>query len=141
MEKMQTITLVKGGLTEVWDCFTMPAHIVGWNFASEDWYCPTAKNDLKPGGRFSYRMASVDGCMGFDFEGTFTDIQTGKLLKYKLDDGREVEVHFNEKESGTEIVQRFEPEQINDLDLQQKGWQAILDNFKKYTEGKIDSTL
>jgi hypothetical protein len=32
------------------------------------------------------------------------------------------------------VVEVFEPESQNSLEMQKGGWQAILDNFKKYTE-------
>jgi hypothetical protein len=34
----------------------------------------------------------------------------------------------------TEVVETFEAESENSVELQQGGWQAILDNFKKYVE-------
>ena len=34
-------------IVKAWDCWTLPQHIVHWNFASEDWHCPGAENDLR----------------------------------------------------------------------------------------------
>ena len=136
MEKIHVNTVIASSLSHVWDCFTNPMYVTGWNFASSEWYCPTAKNDLVIGGRFSYRMASIDGCMGFDFEGTFTEIQPVSLLQYRLDDDRMVDVLFEERPEGVLVSEAFDAELINSIDMQKAGWQAILDNFKAYCEKK-----
>jgi hypothetical protein len=36
---------------------------------------------------------------------------------------------------GVKITQTFDPENENSEEKQRSGWQAILDNFKKYVEG------
>ena len=121
---------------EIWEYWTKPEHITHWNFASPDWHCPEAKNDLRDGGVFSYRMAAKDGSMAFDFAGKHSKIETPMRISSVIDDGREMSIHFHPVLDGTEITQRFEPESINDPDLQEKGWQAILDNFKRYAESQ-----
>ncbi len=134
---MKSITLtteVKKPLKKVWDCFTLPKHITQWNFASPEWVCPTATNVLKTGGQFSWRMEAKDGSMGFDFSGTYLEIQPHRLLKYTIDDGREVSVKFEESHGAVLVTETFEPENQNDLEMQRQGWQAILDNFKKHAE-------
>ncbi len=35
----------------------------------------------------------------------------------------------------TLVTEQFEPEQQNPEEMQQMGWQMILNNFKEYTEG------
>lgn len=127
-------TGIKAPLTKVWEAFTKPEHIMHWNHASDDWHSPSAKNDLRETGRFSYRMEAKDGSMGFDFEGTFTAVKKHKYLAYILDDDRKVEVHFTKEPDKVIIEETFEAENLHPKEMQQQGWQAILDNFKCYTE-------
>lgn len=105
-----------------------------WNFASEDWYCPKAENDLRKGGHFNYRMSSTDDQMGFDFEGDYTEVVMLSKISYKLGDEREVYVTFEGDDVSTKVIVVFDAETENSLELQKTGWQAILDNFKKYVE-------
>lgn len=133
----ETITvqqLVQAPQEKVWTYWTTPEHITQWNNASDDWYTPRAESDLRPGGRFTYRMEARDGSVGFDFFGTFDAVLPNKLLEYTLGDGRKVWLEFSPEGEGTKVVERFEPESVHPVDMQQAGWQAILDNFKKYTE-------
>lgn len=120
----------------VWRLWTDPAHVVQWNNASDDWHTPKAENDLREGGRFSYTMAARDGSASFDFGGEFTKIVPHNELHFRLDDERLVEVLFNDSGDGTEVVETFEAENMNSLELQQQGWQAILDNFRKHVESQ-----
>ena len=125
-------TLIPKQLLYVWDCWTKAEHIIHWNFASEDWHCPSATNDLFVEGRFNWRMEAKDGSFGFDFTGHYTNIVKHQLIEYRLDDDRFVSVQFIEREEGVELVETFEAETVNSIELQTMGWQAILDNFKKY---------
>lgn len=118
----------------VWNAFTDPKHIIGWNFASDDWCCPSAEVKLIPSGTFNYRMEAKDGSFGFNLIGRFNHIEEFNQLKYTLEDDRKVEVYFKKIEGGVKVSQFFEPENQNSTELQQQGWQAILNNFKKYTE-------
>lgn len=127
-------TLISRPLETVWENFTKPEHITNWNFASEDWSCPSAEIDLRENGRFSYRMEAKDQSTGFNFCGRYQKIQKPNQLHYVLDDGRQVEVNFERLSGGTKIVETFEAEDQNPLEQQRSGWQAILDNLKKYTE-------
>jgi len=129
-------TEVAASPLRTWELWNDPQHIVKWNYAIDSWHCPSASGDLRPGGTFSVRMEAKDGSMGFDFGGTYDVVKPGELLTYTMGDGRRVEVHFREKEGGTEVVERFEPETQNSLEMQQGGWQAILDNFKRYAEAQ-----
>jgi uncharacterized protein YndB with AHSA1/START domain len=120
--------------TKAWDYYTLPEHIVNWNFASEDWCCPTVSNDLVAGGKFSWRMEAKDGSFGFDFEGVFTEIVPLEKLKYVFMDEREAEISFSDLPEGTLVQIVFDAENENSLELQQAGWQSILDNYKSHTE-------
>ena len=135
----QTITVqqtINAPLQKVWDYWTAPEHIMQWNAASDDWYSPRAESDLRPGGRFSYRMEARDGSVGFDFEGVYDAVTQNKALEYTLGDGRKAWVEFSEEGGSTKVTERFEAENTHPAEMQQTGWQAILDNFKKYTEAQ-----
>jgi len=118
----------------VWNSWTMPEHIINWNFASDDWFCPQADNSLAVGDKFSYRMESKDGEMGFDFWGVYNQIIKNEIIDCTLGDGRRLHITFSEVDNQTTINEKFEAENENSIELQKTGWQAILDNFKKYTE-------
>lgn len=126
--------LINAPLEIVWERWTNPEHIVNWNFANDDWCCPTAVNELHPGGKFSWRMEAVDGSMGFDFEGEYIEIVEQKLISEKLGDGRFVSIRFDEVDSGVLLFEQFETEDENPIDMQIAGWLSILNNFKKYAE-------
>lgn len=128
-------TLIPASIEKVWECLTQPHHTMNWNAASDDWHCPAARNDLKPGGTFSYTMASRDGQMSFDFNGTFREITPNQLLAYELEDGRKVRITLSQTETGIRVKEEFEAEEMNPPDLQRQGWQAILDNLNKYATG------
>ena len=125
---------VNAPVEKVWNYWTSPEHIVRWNNASDDWHTPRAENDLVAGGKFSSRMESKDGTMGFDFEGHYTEVEKHKLIAYTLGDGRTVSIQFEDRGGKTFIRETFEAENTHPADFQKKGWQAILDNFKKYSE-------
>jgi len=127
-------SIVKAPISKVWECWTLPKHIVKWNFASIDWHCPKAINDLKIGGEFHYTMEAKDGSFGFDFCGTYVNIEERKGIDILLGDGRRVSILFELVETGTRIIEKFDPETENTVELQKKGWQMILDNFKLYVE-------
>lgn len=129
-------TTVHAPMEKVWTHYTEPLHITHWSFASDDWEASAAANDVRKGGKFSTTMRAKDGSESFDFAGTYTDVKKHEHLAYALDDGRLVTVTFQETEDGIKIVLIFEAEDENSLDMQRAGWQAILNNFKKYTEGK-----
>lgn len=138
MSTLPTITVqatIHKNLDLVWDYWTNPNHITHWNFASDDWKCPQASNDLRVGGQFSYAMAAKDGSVSFDFGGFYTEVIDKSTIKYELEDGRKVIVLFETIDENTTLVtETFDPETENPLEMQQAGWQSILDNFKKYTE-------
>jgi uncharacterized protein YndB with AHSA1/START domain len=125
---------VNADIGRVWTCWTSPDHIVHWNFASDDWHCPRADNDLRTGGKFTAVMASKDGKMSFDFEGIYDEVIEYRKIAYSLSDGRKVTVIFEMTGGKTKVTETFDPENENPAELQRTGWQAILDNFKKYVE-------
>lgn len=128
--------LVDLTLEKVWEFWTNPKHIVNWNNASDDWHTTSATNDLTAGGKFSYRMEAKDGSFGFDFSGVHKEIKKHVKIDSVLDDGRMLIVSFEEHDGRTLVKEDFEAEMENSIELQRTGWQAILDNFKKYAEGK-----
>ena len=126
--------LVNAPIEKVWNTWTKPEHITQWNNASDDWHTPYAENDLRVGGLFKATMAAKDGSFSFDFVGTYSDVKTNQLIEYTIADGRSVKIVFEAKGNTTQVTETFEAENENPVDMQQSGWQAILDNFKKYTE-------
>ena len=134
--KIKVETTINDPVEKVWQYFTDPKHVVFWNNASDDWHTTSAESDLKVGGKFNYRMEAKNGNTGFDFIGTYKEVLPLKSLIYILDDGRRVEVFLKkiEEENQTHVSMVFEAETENPLEMQRQGWQAILDNFKKYTQ-------
>ena len=133
-EAIAVQTVVNAPIARVWECWNKPEHITGWAFASDDWEAPSAENDLRAGGRFKTAMAANDKSAGFDFTGTYTAVQEHRLIEYDIDDGRHVKVEFAESPQGVQVTETFEPENTYPKEVQRSGWQAILDNFKKYAE-------
>lgn len=119
----------------VWKRWTCPEDILKWNQASDDWHTPRAINDLRDGGRFVFRMEAKDGSFGFDFSGIYDRVQPNNLINYTLDDGRKVTIVFQNNGNETTVIETFEAENANSIEQQRNGWQSILNNFKKYTEG------
>ena len=128
------LAIVNAPVNKVWKLWTTPEHITEWNNANDDWHTTRAENDLRVGGKFLSRMEAIDGSMGFDFVGIYDVIQTNELIQYSLEDGRVVKVEFKDNGNETEVIETFDAENENSLELQRMGWQAILDNFKKYAE-------
>ena len=127
-------TTVNAPISKVWEYWTKPKHIINWNFASNDWHCPRASNDLKSGGEFNWRMEAKDGSMGFDFTGIYDQINENELITYKMSDGRKVEIKFSTIDGEVKLSESFEAEGTNSDEMQRLGWQSILENFKKYVE-------
>ncbi len=136
MNTITVQTVVNAPLSRVWECWNKPEHIVGWAFASDDWETPSAENDVRVGGRFETRMQAKENKEGFDFTGTYTAVKEYELIEYVMDgeDKRQVKVLFDETPEGVKITETFDPENENPEEMQRAGWQAILDNFKKYVE-------
>lgn len=135
MERIKIETKVNAPIEKIWDYWVEPEHIVQWSHASDDWHTPRAENDIRTGGKFVSRMEARDGSMGFDFGGVYDEVIQYKRIAYTMGDDRSVTIDFNEENDGVRIVQSFDPESRNSREMQRDGWQAILDNFKKYVEG------
>lgn len=129
-------TEVKATPAQVWDAWVTPEDITRWNFAIEEWCCPSAELNLEVGGAFKYRMAAKDGSMAFDFEGTFIKITPHTSIHFELGDNRVVTVEFTETATGVRVVETFDAEDEHSAEMQKQGWQSILNNFKKHVESK-----
>lgn len=129
-------TIINAPIDQVWKAFNSPEDIVKWNQASDDWHCPKAENDLQVGGKLNSTMAAKDGSFQFEFEAKYEEIIPNKFIRYYIADGRKVEINFHEENNLTKITEKFEPESQNPTEMQQQGWQAILNSFKNYVESK-----
>ena len=127
-------TTINANVETVWQCWTSPEHITQWNNASDDWHTPRATNDLRVGGKFNSRMEAKDGSEGFDFEGVYTQVELHHFFAYEMSDGRKVSVTFDGHGDHTHVTETFDAEDTNPVEMQRQGWQAILDNFRKYVE-------
>jgi uncharacterized protein YndB with AHSA1/START domain len=137
MEKKTTISIqvvIKAPVKKVWKFYTEPEHIKQWNQASGDWHTPKVENNLKPRGKFTFRMEARDGSFGFDFSGTYDEVKINQLIAYTMDDNRKVKVTFTDTITETKVTILFDAEKTNSIEMQREGWQTILNNFKKYTE-------
>lgn len=132
--KITVESTVNAPVEKAWEIWTTPAHIMKWNSASEDWHTPKAENDLRTGGSFSSRMEAKDGSFGFDFGGVYDEVIPHERIAYTMGDGRHVSIEFTANGNETKVSQTFDAENENPVEMQQGGWQAIMDSFKKYTE-------
>ena len=141
METGKTIitveTTVNATINRVWKLWTSPEHIIHWNNASDDWHTPRAENDFWVGGSFLSRMEAKDGSFGFDFAGAYNEIKMHELIIYTIFDGRKVHISFTSTANSTTIIESFEAENENSVELQKSGWQSILNNFKRYAESNV----
>lgn len=126
--------IINAPIEKVWAYWTTPEHITKWCNASEDWHTPDATNDLRVGGKFNTRMEAKDGSVGFDFWGIYDVVTIDKYIAYTLGDDRKVNITFTVEGNNTRLVENFEAESENPIEMQQGGWQAIMDNFKNYAE-------
>lgn len=129
--KITVDTLAAAPLATVWAAYTTPKDIVQWNAASPDWHTPTASVDLREGGQFSSRMEAKDGSMGFDFAGTYTRIVPNERIEYAFGD-RAAQVVFAPEAGRVRVCVTFDAETTHPIEMQQQGWQAILDSFARY---------
>lgn len=134
--KISIETFVHSNIAKVWSAWTTPADINQWNAANDDWHNPRCENDLSVGGKFCYRMEAKNGEMGFDFEGTYTQVVTEKLIEYVLGDNRIVSITFTAIDGGVRVVETFDAEDANSAEMQRQGWQSILNRFALYVESK-----
>lgn len=139
METQQTTVItventINAPVDKVWEFWSKPEHITQWSNASDDWHTPRAENDLRTGGKFLSRMEAKDGSFGFDFGGVYDEVRNNEYIEYTMGDGRKVKITFSTNGNTTKVVESFEAETTNSVEMQRGGWQAILDNFKKYAE-------
>ena len=127
---------IEASIKDVWNAWVTPEDITRWNFANDEWCCPSAESNFEVGGQFNYRMEAKDGSMGFDFKGSFTEISLLNASQTMLEDEREVRIEFSKSEKGTKIVESFDVEDENSAEQQRQGWLAILNNFKNHVENK-----
>lgn len=131
-------TIINAPVETVWKNWITPENIVVWNVASEDWHTPFAENDFRMDGKFCYRMEAKDGSAGFDFEGKYEEVKIYEQITYTTEDGRKVQVIFTTEDHQTKVMELFEAETENSIELQREGWQAILNNFKNYVEMRLE---
>ncbi len=136
--KITVETLVDAPLDVVWAAWTTPADIMVWNTASSEWHTTASEVDLRDGGRFSSRMEAKDGTMGFDFHGRYTTVVPMSRIAAMMMD-RALDVSFDETAAGIRVIETFDAEDSQPIEMQQAGWQAILDNFKRHVEAKSNA--
>jgi uncharacterized protein YndB with AHSA1/START domain len=137
MNTARTITVqvtVNVSVEKAWMVWNEPEHITKWCTGSPDWHTPHAENDLRIGGRLFSRMEAKDGSAGFDFVATYTDIVNRKTIAYTMEDERNVKITFSNDGKTTTLVETFDAENENPIELQKEGWQTILNNFKEHVE-------
>lgn len=132
--KITVSATIEAPIAKAWECYTHPDHITQWNFATDDWQCPVASNDLRVGGKYSARMEAKDGSFGFDFDAIYDVVVPQRELTYTMGDGRKATTLFEFVGAETKVTTTFDAEDQNPVDMQQQGWQMILNNYKKYTE-------
>ncbi|WP_026605768.1 SRPBCC family protein [Methylocapsa acidiphila] len=135
-EKITVETKIAAPVGQVWRAYTTPDDIKQWNAASDDWHTTKSTVDLRVGGEFTSRMEAKDGSFGFDFAGTYTKIIADKLIEFNFGD-RSCAVEFLADAGDVTVRVSFEPEKENSVEMQRGGWQAILNNFKKYVEARV----
>ncbi|MHA7129305.1 SRPBCC family protein [Algoriphagus namhaensis] len=127
-------TTVAANPNKVWEAWTKPEHITKWNFADDRWHCPSATNDMRVGGKYSARMEAKANSFGLDFEAVYDEIVDQKKITYTMTDGRKATTLFEDQSGKTKVITTFDAESENPVEMQRDGWQAILDNFRKYAE-------
>ena len=125
---------ISANAKKVWDYYNKPEHITKWNFALDEWHCPSAENDLRVGGKLRSRMEAKDGSVGFDFEAVYDEVINEKKIAYTIADGRHVVTNFENLGNKIKVTTTFEAENENPVEMQRSGWQSILNNFKNYVE-------
>lgn len=133
-QKITVETLINAPVSKVWTIFNAPEHITQWATASEDWHTPYSENDLRVGGAFKSTMAAKDGSFSFDFGGVYSKVEDDSYIEYDMSDGRNVAVTFTKEGDSTKVTEVFDAENTHPVEMQQAGWQAILDNLKKHVE-------
>jgi uncharacterized protein YndB with AHSA1/START domain len=133
--KITVETSIAAPIEVVWQAYTTPEDIIQWNAASDDWHTTRANVDLRVGGEFSSRMEAKDGSVGFDFSGIYTSVVPYHALEFQFGN-REANVQFVQSGSNVNVRVTFDAEQLHPIEHQREGWQAILNNFKRYVESR-----
>lgn len=136
-QRITVTATVRKPIEQVWGIWTSPEHIMEWNSADDDWYTPSAQNDLRVGGKFSSLMSARDGSSQFEFSGVYDEVIPLNKIAYTLGDGRKVEIDFQVQDDGVKVTETFDPEALHSLEMQRAGWQSILDHFKQYAEMQV----
>ncbi|MWB95568.1 polyketide cyclase [Flavobacterium sp. GA093] len=127
-------TIVNAPIDKVWEFWTIPKHIQGWNNPTDEWHTPYVENDVQDEGKFRYTMATKDESISFDYEGFYTKVEKFHVLRYKLVDNRIGSVQFESQNNQVKIIEIFEPNTENPVNEQRQFCQGVIDNFKKYAE-------
>lgn len=135
MTKITVETTINAPIREVWEKWITPSDIKEWCHASSDWGVGEVTNEVRVGGKFSTIMRSLDGKNSFDFNGVYTNVEVDSCLEYTLEGGRNVSILFESMRESTKVTETFDSDDENPIEMQRDGWQAILDNFKRYSEG------
>ena len=133
-QQITVATTVPLAPERAWELYTDPRSVTEWNFAVDEWHCPSASIDLRVGGTHTARMEARDGSFGFDFGGTYTEVDAPRSLALVLGDGRKSRTTFEPSEAGTLVQTTFDAEAQNPVEMQRDGWQAILNNYRKHGE-------
>ena len=134
LQQINVSTTVPVKPDRAWELYTDPQSVTKWNFANDDWHCPSAKIDLRIGGIHKARMEAKDGSFGFDFEGAYSEVDAPHALTLVLGDGRVSRTTFAPSAGGTRVETTFDAEAESSAEMQRDGWQAILDNYQKFAE-------
>ena len=130
-ERITVEATAPASVDAVWRAYTSPSQITQWNFASDDWHCPTASVDLREGGKFTSRMEAKDGSMGFDFEGTYIEVIPNERIEYAFGDRKAV-VEFIPAGDRTGVKVSFDADGEFPIEQQRSGWEAILKNLCRH---------
>lgn len=98
------------------------------------------------GKHFYQYFAAKDGSFSFDLTGKYDEViphkkivyTMGEMKEYFLDAGRKVTITFEKLSDRVFVTETFDAEEVHSHEMQIAGWQAILENFKKYVEMSKD---
>jgi uncharacterized protein YndB with AHSA1/START domain len=65
-------------------------------------------------------------------------VEIHKLIVYTIEEGGKVKIKFTDHNQETTVRETFEVESLHSIEMRHEGWQAILDNFKRYVESNFD---
>jgi hypothetical protein len=79
-------------------------------------------------------LKSTHNCVGFDLGGVYDVVNRHEAIGHTMEDGRRVDIASVDQGNETKVIETFDAESSNPAEFQQACWQAIMDNFKVYTE-------